>query len=166
MSAKLAALVLLAGSAAALSGTKPFGSKPDHVHAARAATITPSPTVQPTIVRRQDAQSTLTTVDPSLPTPNPLVDYYFPYDKLPYKVNPYPYLRGPQSGYNLCNSTTAGDESQCQTLIVNSIVRDVFYTMLSVANRLPSRSKISVSGVRLRPMVRLAASRPQLSRTV
>jgi len=29
--------------------------------------------------------------------------------------------RGPQSGYNLCNSTTEGPNSQCQTLLLNSI---------------------------------------------
>jgi hypothetical protein len=119
MSAKLTALVLLAGSAAALSGTKPFGSKPDHVHAARAAGITAAP-----LAPRQ--ATSLSGPDPTATTPAPLTDYYIPYDKLPYKVNPYPYLRGPQSGYNICNSTTAGDESQCQTLVVNSIVRDVF----------------------------------------
>lgn len=32
----------------------------------------------------------------------------------PYQVNPYEYLRGPQTGYNICNSTTAGDNSECQ----------------------------------------------------
>lgn len=32
------------------------------------------------------------------------------------RVNPYKSIRGPQSGYNICNSTTAGDSSQCQTL--------------------------------------------------
>lgn len=39
----------------------------------------------------------------------------------PYQVNPYAVGRGPQSGYNICNSTTAGDASQCQTLIMNDI---------------------------------------------
>ena len=39
----------------------------------------------------------------------------------PYQVNPYNYLRGPQTGYNICNSTTAGDKSMCQTLIMNDI---------------------------------------------
>jgi len=29
--------------------------------------------------------------------------------------------RGPQSGYNICNSTTEGPNSQCQTLLLNSI---------------------------------------------
>ena len=36
-------------------------------------------------------------------------------------MNPYQYLRGPQSGYNICNSTTAGADSECQTLIMNDI---------------------------------------------
>jgi hypothetical protein len=124
MSTKLAALALLVGSAAALSNSKPYGSKPDHVHAARAAGITAAPMAHADIARRQD--TSLTAPDPAASTPAPLTDYYIPYTALPYKVNPYPYLRGPQSGYNICNSTTAGDESQCQTLIVNSIVRNVF----------------------------------------
>lgn len=37
------------------------------------------------------------------------------------QVNPYISLRGPQSGYNICNSTTLGADSECQTLIVNSV---------------------------------------------
>ncbi|GAA5842827.1 hypothetical protein JCM5353_008119 [Sporobolomyces roseus] len=37
------------------------------------------------------------------------------------RVNPYKSERGPQSGYNQCNSTTQGDDSDCQTLIINSI---------------------------------------------
>ncbi|KAI5476721.1 macrophage activating glycoprotein, partial [Pseudohyphozyma bogoriensis] len=37
------------------------------------------------------------------------------------QVNPYAVGRGPQSGYNLCNSTTEGPDSQCQTAIINTI---------------------------------------------
>lgn len=47
--------------------------------------------------------------------------YQIPYTAIPYQVNPYQYLRGPQSGYNLCNSTTEGPDSQCQTAVFNSI---------------------------------------------
>lgn len=43
----------------------------------------------------------------------PLTQYNYPYDALPYQVNPYPPAagtqgRGPQTGYNRCNSTTEG----------------------------------------------------------
>jgi len=36
------------------------------------------------------------------------------------RVNPYPSVRGPQSGYNQCNSTTEGDDAMCQTLSASS----------------------------------------------
>jgi len=51
----------------------------------------------------------------------PLTEYHYPYSNVPYQVNPYPSGRGPQSGYNVCNSTTEGPNSQCQTAFVNSI---------------------------------------------
>jgi hypothetical protein len=57
-------------------------------------------------------------------TPLPLTDYRYPYSAIPYQVNPYPVGRGPQSGYNKCNSTTEGPNSECQTLVVNSLVRN------------------------------------------
>ena len=43
---------------------------------------------------------------------------------LPYQIYPdtTPYVRGPQSGYNICNSTTEGDQSLCQTMVQNSIM--------------------------------------------
>jgi len=52
----------------------------------------------------------------------PLTDRRFTYPNLPFQAagndaGP----RGPQSGYNLCNSTTENQQSQCQTLILNSI---------------------------------------------
>ncbi|GAA5981608.1 hypothetical protein JCM10908_004539, partial [Rhodotorula pacifica] len=53
-------------------------------------------------------------------SPSPLTDYTFAYSQIPYQVNPYPVGRGPQSGYNLCNSTTSGPNSQCQTLIASN----------------------------------------------
>ncbi|GAA6012952.1 hypothetical protein JCM10207_008393 [Rhodosporidiobolus poonsookiae] len=46
----------------------------------------------------------------------PLTEYTYAYSEVPYQVNPYNSGRGPQSGYNQCNSTTGGDDSQCQTL--------------------------------------------------
>jgi len=54
-------------------------------------------------------------------TPLPLTQYQYPYSQIPYQVNPYPVGRGPQSGYNKCNSTTEGPTSECQTLVVNNI---------------------------------------------
>jgi hypothetical protein len=45
----------------------------------------------------------------------------YPYSALPEQVYPFAVLRGPQSGYNICNSTTQGPNSLCQTLIFNSI---------------------------------------------
>ena len=43
---------------------------------------------------------------------------------LPYQIYPdsTPYVRGPQSGYNICNSTTEGDTSLCQTMVQKSIM--------------------------------------------
>ncbi|KIJ24426.1 hypothetical protein M422DRAFT_96286, partial [Sphaerobolus stellatus SS14] len=38
----------------------------------------------------------------------------------PYQVDTSNGIRGPQSGYNICNSTTEGPKSQCQTAFVNS----------------------------------------------
>ncbi|GAA6011203.1 hypothetical protein JCM11491_006755 [Sporobolomyces phaffii] len=52
----------------------------------------------------------------------PLTEYtYSALSAVPYQVNPYKSERGPQTGYNICNSTTQGDASECQTLIINSI---------------------------------------------
>ncbi|KAH8092633.1 hypothetical protein BXZ70DRAFT_950740 [Cristinia sonorae] len=52
----------------------------------------------------------------------PLYEKKFAYDQLPYQVDPSPNaVRGPQSGYNICNSTTAGQSSLCQTMIFNNI---------------------------------------------
>ena len=51
----------------------------------------------------------------------------YPFTALPEQVYPFPVLRGPQFGYNICNSTTQGANSLCQTLIVNSAVRLLFF---------------------------------------
>ncbi|GAA5825766.1 hypothetical protein JCM11251_000363 [Rhodosporidiobolus azoricus] len=50
----------------------------------------------------------------------PLTEYSYSYGSQPYQVNPYASGRGPQSGYNICNSTTSGPDSQCQTAILNN----------------------------------------------
>ena len=54
----------------------------------------------------------------------------YPYTALPEQVYPFPVLRGPQFGYNICNSSTQGNNSLCQTLIVNSPVRILFFFFL------------------------------------
>src|ERR1700730_9742861 len=72
--------------------------------------------------------------------PVPLVDQHFSYPNevvsqrtivlltmdlcaylQPYKVDTDASGRGPQAGYNICNSTTEGPASLCQTAFVNSI---------------------------------------------
>lgn len=81
------------------------------------STITQAPPATHTLDARQAQSSS------SYPTnsPLPLTDYFYPYSAIPYQVNPYATGRGPQSGYNQCNATTEGADSQCQTAIVNSI---------------------------------------------
>ncbi|KAH7923176.1 hypothetical protein BV22DRAFT_1106222 [Leucogyrophana mollusca] len=59
--------------------------------------------------------------DPADPTP--LVDKHYAYPSgIPYQVD---YntaaIRGPQTGYNICNSTTENQDSECQTSFVNHI---------------------------------------------
>ena len=57
-------------------------------------------------------------------TPLISLEYPRPSDA-PYQVFSYDghdiYTRGYQTGYNICNSTTEGDDSLCQTIIMNSI---------------------------------------------
>lgn len=45
----------------------------------------------------------------------------FPYDQIPYKADTCNGVRGPQWGYNRCNSTTEGQDSLCQTALINAI---------------------------------------------
>ena len=59
-------------------------------------------------------------------SPLPLTQYKYPYEMIPEQVNPYPVGRGPQTGYNRCNSSTEGPTSQCQTLVVNTLVSLLF----------------------------------------
>ncbi|RDB27449.1 hypothetical protein Hypma_004080 [Hypsizygus marmoreus] len=52
----------------------------------------------------------------------PLVDKRFSYpDGIPYQVDTDDLVRGRQTGYNRCNSTTEGQSSLCQTSFINSI---------------------------------------------
>jgi len=60
-------------------------------------------------------------IDPKDPTPLVSKQYSYP-DGIPYQVDYVPdALRGPQMGYNICNSTTENQQSMCQTSFVNSI---------------------------------------------
>ena len=59
--------------------------------------------------------------------PTPLDDVVYPRPSdAPYQVFGFNghdiYTRGYQSGYNICNSTTEGDNSLCQTMVQNSIM--------------------------------------------
>lgn len=51
----------------------------------------------------------------------PLASKVVPYNGIPYQVDPFNGVRGAQSGYNLCNSTTENQNSLCQTSFLNSI---------------------------------------------
>ncbi|KAJ3511014.1 hypothetical protein NLJ89_g4345 [Agrocybe chaxingu] len=52
----------------------------------------------------------------------PLVDKRFTYDNIPYRVDTdVGQPRGEQRGYNICNSTTEGPSSLCQTAFINSL---------------------------------------------
>ncbi|KAF8522963.1 hypothetical protein BU17DRAFT_64162 [Hysterangium stoloniferum] len=59
---------------------------------------------------------------PSRRALEPLTSKRIPFNNIPFQVsgnNAGP--RGPQSGFNLCNSTTEGPSSLCQTLIMNDL---------------------------------------------
>jgi len=51
----------------------------------------------------------------------PLASQHFTYSALPYQADTGTGERGTQTGYNICNSTTEGPTSLCQTAIINSI---------------------------------------------
>lgn len=51
----------------------------------------------------------------------PLASKHFTWGALPYQADTDTGERGTQTGYNLCNSTTEGPSSLCQTAIINSI---------------------------------------------
>jgi hypothetical protein len=50
-----------------------------------------------------------------------LASHTYTYTALPYQVDTSDGERGPQQGYNLCNSTTQNQNSLCQTAIINSL---------------------------------------------
>lgn len=80
--------------------------------------ITPAPLAKRShhdLAKRQSATYETT-------SPLPLTEYQYPFSAIPEQVNPYAVGRGPQSGFNRCNSTTEGPNSQCQTMEVNSLV--------------------------------------------
>jgi hypothetical protein len=62
------------------------------------------------------------TTIPQFPA-TPLVSQIYPHPTdLPYQVYPgHTFQRGPQTGYNICNSTTENQDSFCQTLNVNDL---------------------------------------------
>ncbi|KAG6908602.1 hypothetical protein DXG01_004005 [Tephrocybe rancida] len=80
----------------------------------QAPTLTPPPAPAPT-----DIPDSLKSTYPAVP----LVSKHFAYpQEIPYKVdNDDQLIRGGQSGYNICNSTTQNQDSLCQTSFVNSI---------------------------------------------
>ncbi|KAJ8295012.1 hypothetical protein OF846_002068 [Rhodotorula toruloides] len=94
----------LATAACALAGSS-------LVAASSGSTITaaPSSTQIAKAVKRQAAGSQ-----------KPLTQYTYSYSAVPYQVLPAAEGRGPQSGYNICNSTTSGPDSRCQTMIANN----------------------------------------------
>ncbi|KAF8888460.1 hypothetical protein CPB84DRAFT_1786113 [Gymnopilus junonius] len=51
----------------------------------------------------------------------PLVDKNISWFNIPYQVDTDDTGRGPQLGYNICNSTTEGPDSLCQTSYLNSL---------------------------------------------
>ncbi|PPQ70899.1 hypothetical protein CVT26_014218 [Gymnopilus dilepis] len=91
--------------ATALAGVHSFAL----ASAAEAPIITPAPT--PTIEKRQGVAG-----GPGTPI---LSTLHYAYTDLPYQVYPFQVLRGPQFGFNQCNSTTLGQNSNCQTLVFN-----------------------------------------------
>ncbi|KAK7462925.1 hypothetical protein VKT23_007505 [Stygiomarasmius scandens] len=52
---------------------------------------------------------------------DPLIDKDVPYTAIPYQVDQHTDGRGPQFGYNICNSTTEGQDSLCQTGYLNHL---------------------------------------------
>ena len=89
------------------------------VHSFTFVAATPEPQITPAphsnYVKRQGVAG-----GPGTPI---LSTIQYAFTALPEQVYPFPVLRGPQFGYNICNSSTQGPNSLCQTLIVNSAVR-------------------------------------------
>jgi len=51
----------------------------------------------------------------------PLAQKHIPFDQIPFQVDTSNGPRGIQTGFNLCNSTTESQTSNCQTAIVNNL---------------------------------------------
>jgi len=86
------------------------------------ATITTAPKTKDTPSSRHDLDRRQAATTYETNSPLPLTQYQYPYSAVPEQVNPFAVGRGPQYGYNKCNSSTEGPASNCQTLIVNSLV--------------------------------------------
>lgn len=94
------------------------------VHSLSPVFAEPNPQITPApVVKRSTHHDLAKRQSYPTNTPLPLTQYQYPYSAIPEQVNPFPVGRGPQSGYNKCNSTTEGASSECQTLIVNTLVR-------------------------------------------
>jgi hypothetical protein len=86
------------------------------------ATITTAPKTKRTPPSYHDLAGRQAATTYETNSPLPLTQYQYPYPAVPEQVNPFAVGRGPQFGYNRCNSSTEGPTSNCQTLIVNSLV--------------------------------------------
>ncbi|KAF8583002.1 hypothetical protein K439DRAFT_1634777 [Ramaria rubella] len=59
---------------------------------------------------------------PTTTSLEPLASKHFTWPNIPFQVTgDQGGIRGPQSGYNLCNSTTEGSQSLCQTMFLNDL---------------------------------------------
>ncbi|BGP47864.1 hypothetical protein JCM10450v2_003729 [Rhodotorula kratochvilovae] len=88
--------------------------------AAVALALASSAVAQSTITAGPSPSQVAKAVKRAETSPLPLTDYTYSWGQQPYQVNPYAVGRGPQSGYNVCNSTTSGADAQCQTLVANN----------------------------------------------
>lgn len=87
------------------------------------ATVTAAPKTRHTSLSYHDLAERQPATTYETNSPLPLTQYQYPYSAVPEQVNPFAVGRGPQFGYNRCNSSTEGPTSNCQTLMVNSLVR-------------------------------------------
>ncbi|GJN92491.1 hypothetical protein Rhopal_005521-T1 [Rhodotorula paludigena] len=119
-------LSLLAASANAVSSPTPAASSPRLARRQASATGTQSGAAAGSgVTAAPSSKATATAGGESAGEGGgagvPLISRTYAYDQIPYKVDPYQSERGPQSGYNQCNETTAGDDALCQTLVANDI---------------------------------------------
>ncbi|GAA5970908.1 hypothetical protein JCM11641_004504 [Rhodosporidiobolus odoratus] len=85
-----------------------------------AATLAAAATGSTTITAGPSASEVTQAVKRAESSALPLTEYKFSYSEVPYQVNPFNSGRGPQSGFNICNDTTAAPDSNCQTLRADS----------------------------------------------